>query len=89
MLSNIIINLSVEGINFGDPDSMYSEVSNDFEKAFQCNVCTKVAKRKDNILAHIESHLPSEPKSCNFCGKLFKTKNSLTSHVSRWHRQDK
>jgi len=78
-----------EGVHYGNPESLYSEVLNDFEKAFQCNVCSKIAKRKDNILAHIESHLPSVPKTCNYCGKLFKTKNSLTSHVSRWHRLDK
>ena len=85
----LIQNYSSEGVHYGNPESLYSEVLNDFEKAFQCNVCSKIAKRKDNILAHIESHLPSVPKTCNYCGKLFKTKNSLTSHVSRWHRLDK
>ena len=40
---------SLEGVHYGNPESLYSEVLNDFEKAFQCNVCSKIAKRKDNI----------------------------------------
>lgn len=65
------------------------ELMEDGQKVFQCSVCEKIGKRKDNLLAHIETHLPAQPQTCIHCGKLFKTKNSLTSHVSRWHRQDK
>ena len=64
-----------------------TEVFEEGEKLFRCIVCGKIGKRKDNLLAHIETHLPPKPVTCLQCGKLFKTKNSLTSHVSRWHRQ--
>ena len=74
---------------FPEPENLMLELFEEGQKFFKCRVCGKVGKRKDNLLAHIETHLPTKPQTCDHCGKLFKTKNSLTSHVSRWHRHDK
>ena len=74
---------------FPEPENLMLELFEEGQKFFKCRVCGKVGKRKDNLLAHIETHLPTKPQTCDHCGKIFKTKNSLTSHVSRWHRHDK
>ena len=71
------------------PESLVIEFTDHLEKLYKCSVCGRIGKRKDNMLIHVETHLPCEPKTCDFCGKVFKTKNSLTSHVSRGHRQAK
>jgi len=68
------------------PESLVIEEDGPSGKLFRCTVCLKLGKRKDNLIAHAESHLLTEPLPCDHCGKLFKTRNSLTSHVSRWHR---
>ena len=97
-ISKLLVNFSERCFHFAksshipgfpEPENLMLELFEEGQKFFKCRVCGKVGKRKDNLLAHIETHLPTRPQTCDHCGKLFKTKNSLTSHVSRWHRHDK
>ena len=46
------------------------------KEAFHCNVCTNIAKRKHNILAHVQNHISSQSLACCYC------EYSLSSRMS-------
>merc|ERR1712181_88277 len=48
---------------FPEPENLMLELFEEGQKFFKCRVCGKVGKRKDNLLAHIETHLPTKPQT--------------------------
>ena len=54
---------------------------------WKCKVCGKIAKRKDKLGSHIESHLNGFIHKCGLCRKNFKTRNSLHIHQKYIHKK--
>ena len=50
-------------------------------------MCGKIAKRKDKLGSHIESHLNGFIHKCGLCRKNFKTRNSLHIHQKYIHKK--
>ena len=50
-------------------------------KSFNCAVCQKVARSKQDITRHIESnHVLTTPFICDLCSSQHKTRRELTRH---------
>ena len=56
---------------------------------WKCTVCGKIAKIKQNIKTHIETHLEGLSYPCNLCGKVSRTSNGLNLHISTYHNKKK
>jgi len=67
------------------------------EQAFTCTVCRKVFKREMNLVFHMTTHRPKQPRAmqddhvgvlpitCQDCGKTFGTKYQAKKHYLRRH----
>lgn len=64
---------------------MFRDSSN--HMLWKCKVCGKIAKRKDKLGLHIESHLNGFIHKCGLCGKNFKTRNCLNAHQKYIHKK--
>jgi len=60
-------------------------IRNTFDN-WECVQCGKIAKTKQHIKSHVETHLIGVRHHCKFCLKSFKTTNSLSKHISQYHR---
>jgi len=49
--------------------------------AWKCTECGKIAKRKDNIQNHVETHLEGFSHRCAQCNKSSKTRGALAAHI--------
>jgi len=56
---------------------------------WKCKVCGKIAKRKEKLGYHIESHLNGFIHKCGICRKSFKTRHSLQVHQKYIHKKYK
>ena len=54
---------------------------------WKCKVCGKLAKRKDKLGYHVESHLNGFIHKCSICRKNFKTRNALNVHQKYIHKK--
>ena len=52
---------------------------------WECLTCGKIAKTRQHIQNHVETHLGFS-HVCNYCGKVYKTSNSLSVHMSTSHK---
>jgi len=74
--------------NKGNKESIASSIQKLGDNVWQCNVCSKICARKDNIINHIENqHYPGSYK-CFQCHMVFKSQNTLHVHVKRNHRAE-
>ena len=48
---------------------------------FHCAECNKVAKHRQNMRSHIETHLEGLSFPCQGCERSYKTRNSLKKHM--------
>jgi len=62
-------------------ENLFQKVNNQFE----CLKCGKVAKTRQHIKYHVETHMENQ-HTCTFCGGQFKTTNSLSVHISQNHK---
>jgi len=55
--------------------------------SFQCTLCGKTNRQKNNVMKHVESiHFPgSFTHYCNLCDKTVKTKSALEWHNTQYH----
>ena len=53
---------------------------------WECVQCGKIAKTKQHIKSHVETHLVGVSHVCKFCFKNFKTTNSLSKHITHYHK---
>ena len=60
----------------------YLERSNDFWK---CKKCGKIAKQKQKLKIHVETHIQGVSHICKICGKGFATRASLATHIHGIH----
>ena len=52
------------------------------ERPFQCIICSKSSKTKDDLLRHMKTtHSNERPHVCESCGKSFKEKGILKRHM--------
>lgn len=51
---------------------------------FNCNQCSSVFARKDNLVRHVKTH-GGERFPCIVCGKLFTYKSNLNKHLRNVH----
>jgi len=54
---------------------------------WKCKVCGKMAKNKDKLGLHVESHLNGFIHKCGACKKNFKTRHSLHAHQKYIHKK--
>ena len=54
---------------------------------WKCKVCGKMAKNKDKLGLHVESHLNGFIHKCGTCKKNFKTRHSLHAHQKYIHKK--
>ena len=54
---------------------------------WKCKVCGKIAKKKEKLGFHVESHLNGFIHKCGVCKKNFKTRNSLHVHQKYIHKK--
>ena len=54
---------------------------------WKCKVCGKIAKKKEKLGFHVESHLNGFIHKCGVCKKNFKTRNSLQVHQKYIHKK--
>ena len=50
---------------------------------WMCTKCSKVAKKKDHIQEHAETHIEGISFQCQHCDKTFRSRHSLRSHKQR------
>ena len=53
----------------------------------KCSFCGKLAKTRQNIRAHVETHLEGISYPCPSCEKTFRSRNAFALHKSRSHKQ--
>ncbi|XP_065088678.1 zinc finger protein 271-like isoform X2 [Ochlerotatus camptorhynchus] len=62
--------------------------TDDKEKKFVCQVCSRGFQRLEHLERHIKIHIPSEKKfECTQCHKKFNRKDNLRSHM-KIHKKD-
>ena len=52
----------------------------------KCSICGKLAKTRQNIRAHVETHLEGISYPCPSCEKTFRSRNAVALHKSRFHK---
>lgn len=65
-----------------------SFTSEEAERRFKCNLCSKTFKKRANLCQHNRLHTGNLPFSCNDCGTTFSRMKSLDSHKQRYHSKD-
>lgn len=55
---------------------------------FKCTICDKVQKKKQHMIAHVETHISGFSHPCSICGKPFKTRGSRDKHRYVYHKND-
>ena len=55
------------------------------ERPFQCKICDKDFKRKDNYQKHLSVHSGENPYKCNVCDKRCSQKGELIVHMRKHH----
>lgn len=65
-----------------------SPASEDAEKRFQCNLCSKSFKNKANLWEHNRLHKGNLPFPCKDCGTAFSRTKSLETHRKKYHSKD-
>lgn len=54
--------------------------------AYQCNVCGRLYKYRNNLMSHKRNECGKEPcYPCPFCKREYRFKGSLTKHIQRVH----
>lgn len=76
------MSLISQGLEEVDLEQLIRNISDGWE----CVQCGKIAKTKQHIKSHVETHLVGVSHDCKFCFKSFKTTNSLSKHISYYHR---
>ena len=82
MISEVATKEEVEAKIISIMEKVGDEISN-----WRCTVCGKIAKIKQNIKTHIETHLEGLSYACNLCGKVSRTSNGLNLHISTYHNK--
>ncbi|XP_063427468.1 zinc finger protein 585A-like [Mytilus trossulus] len=63
----------------GNKESQKS--TNNVNKPYVCNLCSKGFSRTDTLRVHIKSHSGQKPFLCSFCGKTFLSNQHLGVHL--------
>jgi len=89
------INVKQERLTEGkNLEQLHTEILDRMEKViaeqgvsvWKCTVCGKMAKKKDNIQNHVETHLEGFSHICVHCEKVHKTRSALAFHMSYVHK---
>ena len=56
---------------------------------FACPYCSKIQKKRSEMIRHIKIHTGEKPFLCKFCDYKCNLKSSLESHMSRRHNIDR
>ena len=73
----------------GDQDEIDRAVDEhieSFSDGLKCSFCGKLAKTRQNIRAHVETHLEGISYPCPSCEKTFRSRNAVALHKSRFHK---
>ena len=57
------------------------------QHSFDCEICGKRSRRKDNLNRHMSIHEDKSLFQCNECGKLFSRRDNLQLHMELYHSQ--
>jgi len=55
---------------------------------YKCTICNKIQKKKQHMIAHVETHISGFSHPCLICGKPFKTRGSRDKHRYVYHKND-
>ncbi|XP_065076290.1 zinc finger protein 91-like isoform X2 [Ochlerotatus camptorhynchus] len=71
------------------PDALdATSTSEEAERRFKCNLCSKTFKNRANLWEHNRLHTGNLPFSCKDCGTTFSRVKSLMAHKQRYHSKD-
>ena len=56
--------------------------------SFDCLICGKFCRRKDDLTKHMRVHTGERPFSCKICGKKFTQSNHVYRHVRTVHKME-
>lgn len=65
-----------------------SFTSEDAERRFKCNLCSKTFKNRANLWEHNRLHTGNLPFTCKDCGTTFSRVKSLDAHRLKYHSKD-
>merc|ERR1712243_312160 len=68
-------------------DVQILQMSEREEGMWRCKVCRKIAKTRQHINSHVETHIEGISHACDLCGRACPTRQSLQAHVSRNHSE--
>ncbi|XP_062533444.1 zinc finger protein Xfin-like isoform X1 [Armigeres subalbatus] len=65
-----------------------TSTSEDAERRFKCNLCSRSFKNKANLWEHNRLHQGTLPFPCEDCGTMFSRLKSLEAHRIKYHSKD-
>jgi uncharacterized C2H2 Zn-finger protein len=57
------------------------------EKEYQCTICGKTNKTKQDMERHVETHIEGVSYPCNLCDKVSRSRRAQIMHVSKHHKK--
>ncbi|KXL45025.1 hypothetical protein M433DRAFT_67635, partial [Acidomyces richmondensis BFW] len=87
MLNNLRLDLPASIVNTGIPPQevqRYIGEPNNDDNKYPCLYpgCNRVFGRKENVRAHIQTHLGDRQYKCDICDKTFVRQHDLKRHVA-------